>query len=213
MNVVWDRSVNNPISHDLPQDDVNAVPFAHNLIAVGENKRSGLILCKEHYAEFAGPGAAVGSPAEQHYTTVIAIGSPEIIEVTTHEDRQRAYSRRIQWVRWLHKIVDHPDPIQRVEKLFAGFDAFFGHEVLANLSDDILARLAGVLPSTVATLRYQHPHFAKFAGMKGQVGEDTLCIRAIHLEARGFSTQRPEMLTPSVYPSLLKALQTLPCSA
>lgn len=212
MNVVWDRSVNNPIFHDLPQDDVHPV-FAHNLIAVGENKRSGLILCKEHYAEFAGPGAAVGSPAEQHYTTVIAIGSPEIVEVTTYADRQRAYSRRIQWVRWLHKIVDHPDPLQRVEKLFAGFDAFFGSEVLTSLSDDILARLAGVLPQTVATLRTQHRHFGKPTRLEGLVGKDALCIRAIALEPRGVSAQLPEAPTALIYPNLIKALQNLPCSA
>ncbi|HEY9617235.1 MAG TPA: hypothetical protein V6C64_10360 [Microcoleaceae cyanobacterium] len=213
MNLVWDRSVNNPISHDLPQDTANTVPFAHNLIAVGESKRSGLILCKQHYAEFAGPGAAVGSPAEQHYTAVIAIGSPEIVEVTTHEARQRAYSRRIQWVRWLHKIVDHPDPLQRVEKLFAGFDAFFGHEVLASLSDDILARLAGVLPQTVAALRTQHRHFANRDRTDGFRGEDTLCIRAIHLEPRGGSLQLAEVPSSSFYPNLIKALQNLPCSA
>ncbi|MBL1178877.1 hypothetical protein [Pantanalinema sp. GBBB05] len=213
MNLVWDRSVNNPISHDLPQDNVNTGSFAHNLIAVGESKRSGLILCKEHYAEFAGPGAAVGSSVEQHYTTVIAIGAPEIVEVTTHEDRQRAYSRRIQWVRWLHKIVDHPDPIQRVEKLFAGFDAFFGNEVLANLSDDILARLAGVLPQTVATLRTQHRHFANPNRLEGSVGKANLCIRAIHLEPIGLLAQRPEVPMASIYPSLITALQSLPCPA
>ncbi|WP_431662201.1 hypothetical protein [Pantanalinema rosaneae] len=205
--------MNNPISHDLPQNDVNTVSFAHNLIAVGENKRSGLILCKEHYAEFAGPGAAVGSPAEQHYTTVIAIGAPEIVEVTTHELRQRAYSRRIQWVRWLHKIVDHPDPIQRIEKLFAGFDAFFGNEVLANLSDDILSRLAGVLPQTVAALRQQHPHLAMPDVTEGRVGEETLCIRVIDLDPGGLSPRLAEMPTAPIYPNLIKALQNLPCSA
>ncbi len=123
------------------------------LLAVSEHKRSGLILCGEHYAEFAGPGAAVGTLIDQQCKAVIAIGAPEIIEMETADDRQRAYGHRIQWLRWLQKITDHTDPIQRAEKLFAGLEAFFGKEVLGGLPDDVLALLAGVLPQTIGVAR------------------------------------------------------------
>jgi hypothetical protein len=129
------------------------------LLTIGESKRAGLILCKAHYAEFAGPGAAIASPVEQGYTSIIAIGDPEILEVTTSEDRQRAYGRRIQWVRWLQKIVFHSDPIQRAEKLFSGFEEFFGGEVVSRLPDESLALLAGVLPHTISGLRSQNRRF------------------------------------------------------
>lgn len=125
------------------------------LSAVGEQKRSGLILCKSHYAEFAGPGAAVCNLFESDYATVIAIGSPELVEVNTHAERQKAYSRRIQWVRWLHKIVAQPEPMQRAEKLLVGFEEFFGSEILAGIPDVTLSLLAGVLPQTMTAARFQ----------------------------------------------------------
>jgi hypothetical protein len=133
---------------------------SRQLLAVSEHRRSGLILCKEHHAEFAGPGAAVGSDVEQTYKVIIAIGSPNLVRVTNHTDRQRAYSRRIQWGRWLHKIVDNPDPFQRVERLFYSFEEFFGYQVAANLPNAVLANLVGVLPQTIQTLR-QHYRLAE----------------------------------------------------
>lgn len=126
------------------------------LMAIGEQRKSGLILCKEHHAEFAGPGAAVGSSAEQSYHMIVAIGSPNLAPVITHEDRQKAYSRRIQWGRWLNRIVDNPDPISRAERLFSSFEEFFGYQVAANLPDHILAMLVGVLPQTIQIVRMQH---------------------------------------------------------
>lgn len=134
------------------------IPF-HRLFAVGETKRGGLILCKSHYAEFAGPGAAIAYPNTPEYSSIIAIGDPELVEVIHPNDRQRAYSRRIQWVRWLQKIVFHPDPVQRAEKLFLGFEEFFGGEVVSQISDEILALLVGVLPQTISAVRSHNRYF------------------------------------------------------
>ncbi len=138
-----------------PQVSEIVVSF-DRLLAVGETKRGGLILCKSHYAEFAGPGAAIACPAESAYSSILAIGAPELIEVTHPTDRQRAYSRRIQWVRWLQKIVFHADPVQRAEKLFLGFEEFFSSEVVSRIPDETLALLAGVLPQTITAVRSQN---------------------------------------------------------
>jgi hypothetical protein len=151
-----------PIS-PLAQTHINTKDLApqaepHKLMAVTEHRKSGLILCQRFHAEFAGPGAAVFTPVEQPYTAVIAIGSPEILAVMTYEDRQKAYSRRIQWIRWLEKIADSPNPIQRAEKLLFSFEAFFDSKVLVSLPDQVLALLAGVLPQTITAVRSQHRH-------------------------------------------------------
>jgi hypothetical protein len=153
--------VNSSIAHELAHESVQRVSqtfLSHpRLLVIGESKRSGLILCKPHYAEFAGPGAAIACPGENGYVSVLALGSPDIVEVFTPEERQKAYSRRIQWVRWLNKIVTQPDCIQRVEKLVAGFNEFFGEQILADIPNEILALLAGVLPQTVDQVRPQPP--------------------------------------------------------
>jgi hypothetical protein len=113
-------------------DKLDTALNVHQLLAVSEHKRSGLIICKAHHAEFAGPGAAVGTLVEQACVSVIAIGAPEIVSVVTHQQRQTAYSRRIQWMRWLQKITDHSDAIERAEKLFASFEEFFGAQALSD---------------------------------------------------------------------------------
>lgn len=147
--------MNSPISAQFVQSFSEKLVSVRQLLAVGEQKRSGLILCKPFYAEFAGPGAAISNLLQSDYSTIIAIGSPELVEVVTHEERQKAYSRRIQWVRWLHKIVAQPEPTHRAEKLLAGFEEFFGCEILAGIPDVTLSLLAGVLPQTISTARAQ----------------------------------------------------------
>jgi hypothetical protein len=131
-----------------------------SLLMVSEHKKSGLILCKEFDAQFAGPGAALGSPVEQPYKAVIAIGSPEIVEANSIHDRSRAYGLRIQWGRWLYKIADHEDPVVRVEKLLAGFEGFFGRSVVMSIPSEVMALLVGVLPMTVDRVkrRYKDDH-------------------------------------------------------
>lgn len=182
------------------------------LLAVGEQKRSGLILCKPHYAEFAGPGAAICSPFNAGYSQIIAIGSPDIVEVKGYEERQRAYGRRIQWVRWLHRIVSEPDATQRAEKLFAGFEEFFGSEVLTGISNDVLALLAGVLPRTITLLRSQHSHIERGKGISGAHAVNQLDIRVIWL------SDKCNVLESDYAPSagtthLANVFSAFPCSA
>jgi hypothetical protein len=148
--------VNIPVSSVLRQGPLLNSRFGDRVVAISERKRSGIILCRPFYAEFVGPGAAIGNLSTQGYTLLVTIGDPDLVELSTPEALQRAYSRRIQWVQWLSKVVQQPDPIQRVEKLFTGFDAFFGSQVMVNLSDELLALLAGVLPHTVAQLRLRY---------------------------------------------------------
>jgi hypothetical protein len=145
--------VSNQTSQILVASELEAALSAQQLVAVGEHKRSGLIICKAHHAEFAGPGAIVGSPVEQACVSIIAIGAPEMMPVVTSKQRQTAYSRRIQWIRWLQKITEHADATQRAEKLFASFEEFFGASALMALSDEVLALLIGVMPLTIAAVR------------------------------------------------------------
>lgn len=168
-------------------------PQAQRLLAINEQRKSGLILCKTHYAEFAGPGAIISTPVEVECTAIVVIGSPEIVEVVTHEERQKAYGRRIQWIRWLHKIAEDPDPLRRAEKLFFSFEAFYSRSVLAGLSDEVMALLVGVLPQTIATVRSQHRYPSKF---------DEHELISLH------KRQEPSVLV--LEPQALKLLSTVP---
>jgi hypothetical protein len=150
------------------------------LLMVGEQKKSGLILCKEFHAEFAGPGAALCSPAEQPYKAVIAIGSPNIVTTQNSHDRSRAYGLRIQWSRWLYRIADQEKPVDRVEKLLAGLEEFFGRSVVMSLPSEVLALLVGVLPQTVDQVKSTYSY-----------GENTLIFPSEELKVTKLSWQTP----------------------
>lgn len=141
-------------------DGLQQTGHTTQLYAVSERKRSGLILCKGYYAEFTGPGAVLDVPFEAPCIQVVGIGAPELVALTTAEDRQRAYSRRIQWLRWLERITDDPVPSNRAEKLLLSLEAFFDTSTLADLPDQPLALLAGVFPHTMAQVRSQLPNQA-----------------------------------------------------
>ncbi len=125
------------------------------LLTVSERKKSGLILCRNYYAEFVGPGAVIWSPGQPDYQTALAIGSPDLVTVNTPEERQQAYGRRIQWLRWIQKIAGQPEPTVRAEKLLSGFEAFFGYSTVLQLPSEVLALLIGVFPATIDQVRGQ----------------------------------------------------------
>lgn len=164
-------------------------PCSQNLLfAIAEHKKSGLILCKDYHAEFAGPGAAVNCAIEPADRAVIAIGSPELIAITTPEERRRAYGRRIQWGRWLQRIVDQPDPLTRAEKLLTGFEEFFGRQVVLGLPTEVLALLAGVLPGTIEQVRSQHWRSRRIGTVPFLPHSDQLHITTISLNPQDGST-------------------------
>jgi hypothetical protein len=199
-------------SHSLNANILDTSVSVHHLLAVGEQKRSGIILCKEHYAEFAGPGAAINSSMEQSYALILAIGSPEIIHVETHEERQKAYGRRIQWVRWLHKIVSYSDPLQRAEKLLAGFEEFFGGDILVRIPIEVLGLLAGVLPQTIALVQTQ----ANFSGGSMSVSFSTFSEDSnVSILKLGHHPLSAVPFKASVHrPACLESIPwALPCSA
>lgn len=170
------------------------------LLVVGERKKSGLILCKEFHAEFAGPGAALCSPAEQSYKAVIAIGSPDIVVAKSSGDRSRAYGLRIQWSRWLYRIADQENPIDRVEKLLAGLEEFFGRSVVMSLPSEVLALLVGVFPQTVEQVKSSYGY-----------GENTVLFPCDQLKVTTVSWQPPDAFTrhdmPLTQQSTLKEIQ------
>lgn len=173
-------------------------PLTEQLLAIGEHKKSGLILCKAHHAEFAGPGAAVNCSVEPAYRAVIAIGSPELVSVHTTEERRRAYGRRIQWGRWLERIVEHPDPMIRAEKLLAGFEEFFGRQVVIGLPSEVLSLLAGVFPGTIEQVRSQHWRSGRVGAMTFLPGSDQLKITTISINAKHEMLEVPLLTTATV---------------
>jgi hypothetical protein len=174
--------VNIQLSPPVSISSAGQPPTLDRLLAISETRKSGLILCKAFHAEFAGPGAVVSSTVEQPYTAVIAIGAPELVAIATPEARRQAYSRRIQWGRWLSKIAEHPDAIERTERLFAGFEGFFGRQVVMSLPTEVVANLIGVFPETVQSVQERYFNLGKFGKTTPLFPREQLRVTTIALD-------------------------------
>lgn len=137
--------------HDV--DEISRRLANEELLVVNSRRRNGLIICKEYHAEFAGPGAAVGSFFDTNCRQVIPVGELSLIYPENQEERQKAYLIRRQWIRLTHQLTDNPVPVQRAQMILNQFENYFGAQTVEELPDEAFALLVGVLPQTVRTLR------------------------------------------------------------
>jgi hypothetical protein len=120
---------------------------------VNSRRRNGLILCKAFHAEFAGPGAAVGGFFDSDCHGVIPVGNLSLLHPDTHEERQKAYLIRRQWIRLTQQFTDQSMPVQRAQMILNQFENYFDQETIARIPDDAFAQLVGVLPFSVRLAR------------------------------------------------------------
>jgi hypothetical protein len=135
---------------------VNTIPIFNELLIVSSRRRNGLILFKRYHAELAGPGAAVGGLIDRDCQRVLPVGNLLLISPESSEERQRAYLIRREWVRLTREIINKLTPLQRAQSIFKS-EGFFEPEIIAQLSDEELALLVGVLPETIRKARERSP--------------------------------------------------------
>ena len=123
------------------------------ILMVNQRRRNGLIIFKRFHAEFAGPGAAVGGFYDRDCEGAIPVGNLSLVTPESHEERQKAYLIRRQWIRLMKQITEKPSPQQRVLKILEQFEQYFDSETVARIPDEAFAMLVGVLPHTVRTVR------------------------------------------------------------
>lgn len=135
---------------------MNTIPIFNELLIVSSRRRNGLILFKRYHAELAGPGAAVGGLIDRDCQRVLPVGNLLLISPESSEERQRAYLIRREWVRLTREIINKLTPLQRAQSIFKS-EGFFEPEIIAQLSDEELALLVGVLPETIRKARERSP--------------------------------------------------------
>jgi hypothetical protein len=120
---------------------------------VNSRRRNGLILCKAFHAEFAGPGAVVGGFFDSDCHSVIPVGNLSLLRPNSHEERQKAYLIRRQWIRLTQQFTDQSMPVQRAQMILNQFENYFDQETIARIPDEAFAQLVGVLPFSVRLAR------------------------------------------------------------
>ncbi|WP_071190837.1 hypothetical protein [Trichormus sp. NMC-1] len=135
------------------RSDILAALHSGKVFIVNSRRRNGLIVFKGYHAEFAGPGAIVGGDYDQDCQCVLPIGNLSLLTPESHEDRQKAYLIRRQWIRLIKQITENSASGERVQKIIDQFEQYFPPEIVADLPDAAFAMLVGVLPQTVAIVR------------------------------------------------------------
>lgn len=152
-----DESLN--LSQDLIEyanvQDVLSKIKSGQLWVVSSRRRNGLILLKDFHAEFAGPGAAVGSFFDLNCRRAIPVGDLSLVSPASQEERQKAYLIRRQWIRLTQQFTDNQVPLQRAQMILKQFENYFSPETVAQIPDDAFALLVGVLPQTMWALRQE----------------------------------------------------------
>lgn len=127
--------------------------IAGKLLIINPRRKNGLFLIKKYYAEFAGPGSAVGSCFDNDLKTVIPVGTLSLIEPRTPKEKKQGYLIRRQWARLIEHITSNPIAEERAQVILNQFKYWFDDQTTLNLPDEAFALLVGVFPSTVKKAR------------------------------------------------------------
>lgn len=123
------------------------------LLMVNRDQRSGLILYKRFHTEFAGPGAAVGGCFDIDCQRTVSVGEFSLVYPNSHEERQKAFWTRRHWIRLTEQMTEKSVPVQRAQMLLTQFEYYFDPQTVAQIPDEALAGLVGVLPQTLRMVR------------------------------------------------------------
>jgi hypothetical protein len=140
----------------LQASDILARLHAKTFLIVNPRRKNGLILYKRYHAEFAGPGAVVGSEFDTDVKRVVTVGNLSLLTPQNERDKINAYLIRRQWVRLTKQITDNPVPLQRAQVILNQFENWFDSQTAATLPDDAFALLVGVLPQTIRKIRNEY---------------------------------------------------------
>lgn len=119
------------------------------MYAISTAYRNGIILCKRSQTEFIGPGAAISQDLDPDLWGAIALGNLDLRPIATLTEQRQAYQFRSHWSRWLQQTTNSNNSLHNALNLIAGFDAFFGSQLIRSLPLTVLARLAAVPYSTL----------------------------------------------------------------
>ncbi|HEY9705031.1 MAG TPA: hypothetical protein V6C58_21510 [Allocoleopsis sp.] len=137
-------------------DQDNIIQKLHNykeILIIDSKRCNGLILYKRYYADFAGPGAAVGGWFDQNCDQIFPVGDISLISPKSAQERELAYKTRLQWIRQMKRITENPKPIQRAQIVLDRFENYFNPQTIEQIPDQALALLVGVFPSTIRQVR------------------------------------------------------------
>ncbi|MEB3310675.1 MAG: hypothetical protein VKJ02_10615 [Snowella sp.] len=136
-------------------DEIVSQLHRKEFLIVNPRRRNGIILIKPYHAEFAGPGAVIGSEFDQEVLHILAVGKLSLLSPQNPEEKIKAHLIRRQWILLTKQIADNPSPKQRAQVILNQFEHWFDATTTEDVSDEIFALLVGVLPKTITAVRQE----------------------------------------------------------
>jgi hypothetical protein len=119
------------------------------LLAVTDGATSGIILKKPFFAEYIGPGAAIGGLFDLKCVTIYTLGQAEFTAPVTLGERQEAFRRRIDQIEAMQNLCQAEVPLRRAIDLLDMLCDRFGIDEIRSIPNEVLAQVVGVLPATI----------------------------------------------------------------
>jgi hypothetical protein len=120
------------------------------LLAVTDSEPAGIILQKPFFAEFIGPGAAIGGLFDLKCVTIYTLGKAEFTVPATHAERQLAFRRRIDDIATMQALCQEEAPLRRAIDLLDMLCDRLGTKEIRSIPNDVLGKIVGVMPGTIA---------------------------------------------------------------
>ncbi|MCJ2544506.1 hypothetical protein [Thermostichus vulcanus] len=115
----------------------------------------GLIIRRRFMAELVLPGSLVGGPIDaRDYVQLIPLGPVRFTYPNQVSVWKQALRQRLQGLSWHGHLLQEPKACRRAAHLWQVLQSHFAPELLKSLDDEVLAQIAGVLPSTFHAIRY-----------------------------------------------------------
>jgi hypothetical protein len=141
------------------------------LLAVTDSEPAGIILQKPFFAEFIGPGAAIGGLFDLKCVTIYTLGKAEFTAPATQEDRQLAFRRRIDNIAAMQTLCQAEAPLRRAIDLLDMLCARMGTDEIRSIPNAVLAKIVGVMPGTIAMAWQKQFNLQSPADMADQAEE------------------------------------------
>lgn len=126
------------------------------LLVLKPDCQGGLIIQKPFYADFVGPGSAVGSTFDVTCTSVYVIGQVEFYAPTQYAERQQAFHKRMAYSQTLTEILLEDSPLHRAFRLINQLSQWLGADKARTIPPELIAHLGGLLPTTAAIALQHH---------------------------------------------------------
>jgi hypothetical protein len=139
-------AMNSSIDEGKPVDMLKS----GQLLAIGGSPDAGLIIQKPYFAEYVGYGSAIGGVFDLQCVTVHTLGDVQITVPADKNERQSAFQKRMDDIATMQKLCELDSPLERGISLLELLCDQFGAAQIQTIPNDVLAKLVGVLPNTIA---------------------------------------------------------------